>query len=137
MLSDEELYEGFARDEVEGIKAEAKLRWGGTDAYAESQKRVGRMSKATWARVRAEGEAVDAAMAAALAAGEDPSSASVQALMARKFEHLRAFYEPTMQMFAGLGKMYTDDERFKAHYEAIALGLADYMRRAMAAYAAS
>jgi DNA-binding transcriptional MerR regulator len=134
MLSDEELYEGFAKDEVESIKAEATARWGGTEAYAESQRRVGKMSKTEWARIKAEGESVDADAAAALAAGQEPDSVAVQAIMARKFNHLRAFYEPSKELFAGLGRMYVEDERFRAHYESRALGLSDFLRRAMEAY---
>jgi DNA-binding transcriptional MerR regulator len=137
MLSDEDLYAGFAKDDVERIKAEAKERWGKTDAYAQSQKRVARMSKEDWAKVKAEGEAIDAAVAAAMADAKGPRDAAVQALMARKFEHLRSFYEPTPQMFAGLGSMYVEDERFKKHYEDIAPGLAGYLRLAMAAFAES
>jgi MerR family transcriptional regulator, thiopeptide resistance regulator len=135
MLSDEELYEGFEKGEIERIKAEARERWGDTEAYAESQRRVGKMTKADLARVRAEGEAIDTAVASALASGEDPASAPVQALMARKFEHLRSFYEPSKELFAGLGRMYVEDERFRARYELIAPGLADYLRRAMETYA--
>ncbi len=135
MLSDEELYEGFAKEDIETIKAEARERWGSTEAYAESQRRVGRMTKAELARVKAEGEAIDAAAALAMAAGQDPASGPVKAIMARKFNHLRAFYEPTKELFAGLGRMYVEDERFKTNYEKRAPGLADYMRRAMEAYA--
>jgi DNA-binding transcriptional MerR regulator len=137
MLSDEELYMGFAKDEVEGIKAEAEARWGGTEAYAQSRERVARMTKADWTRVKAEGEAVDREVAAAMARGEAPDSAGVQAIMARKYEHLRAFYEPSPEMFAGLGEMYAADERFKRRYEDIAPGLAEYLWLAMRAYAGS
>ncbi len=135
MLSDEELYEGFAKDEIQKIKGEAKARWGSTEAYAQSQKRVAKMSKADLERVKAEGAAVDAAAARALARGEDPASAAVRAIMARKFEQLRAFYEPDKELFAGLGRMYSEDERFRKHYEDIAPGLADFLRLAMSAYA--
>lgn len=135
MLSDEELYEGFAREDVEKIKAEARERWGSTEAYAESQRRVGRMGKADLDRVKTEGAAIDAAAAAAMAAGQDPASAAVQAIMARKYKHLRAFYEPSKEIFAGLGRMYVEDERFRANYEKLAPGLADYLRKAMEAYA--
>lgn len=141
MLSDEELYEGFAKDEVAGIKREAEERWGSTDAYAQSKARVSRMSKEDWARVKAEGQAIDDEAAAAMARGEKPGSAAdgeqsatVDALMARKLEHLRSFYEPSAEMFAGLGRMYVEDERFKKHYEDIAHGLAQFLRRAMEAY---
>jgi DNA-binding transcriptional MerR regulator len=134
MLSDEELYVGFGKDEIEKIKAEAKERWGGTEAYAESRKRVAKMSREDLARVKAEAGAVDAAAAEAMRRGEDPASEPVRAIMARKYEGLRAFYEPSPEIFAGLGRMYAEDERFRKHYEDIAPGLADYLRRAMEAF---
>ena len=135
MLSDEELYAGFAKDEIETIKEESARRWGDTAAYAESRKRVGKMSKEEWVRVMAEGETIDADAATAMAEGKAPSSDAVRAIMARKFEHLKNFYEPSMEIFAGLGRMYSADERFRVRYEAIAPGLADYLRRAMEGYA--
>jgi DNA-binding transcriptional MerR regulator len=135
MLRDEELYAGFAKEEVATIKKEAQERWGASEAYAQSQARLARMTKAEWSKVTAEGKAIDEAVASAMARGEAPGSGEVQALMARKYGHLRSFYEPTPEMFAGLGRMYLEDERFRARYEAIAPGLADYLRSAMEAYA--
>jgi DNA-binding transcriptional MerR regulator len=135
MLSDEELYAGFRKDEIVAIKREAEERWGGTAAYSESRQRVAKMSREDLARVKAEAASVDAASAEAMRRGEDPASGAVQAIMARKFEGLRAFYEPSPEIFAGLGLLYTEDERFRKHYEDIAPGLADYLRLAMAAYA--
>jgi len=137
MLSDEELYEGFDKSEIEEIKAESAKRWGDTAAYKESQRRVARMSAADWATVKEEGGAVDQACSAAFKAGKAPGSPEVQRLMARKAEHLRTFYEPSAEMFKGLGEMYVADERFKRTYDKIATGLAEYLREAMAVYAAS
>jgi len=137
MLTDEELYEGFSREEIESMKLEAKSRWGVTPAWAESQKRVAAMSKERFREVGAEGEAIDAALGDALAAGEAPSSPAVQALMRRKAEWLRAFYEPSAELFKGLGEMYSQDERFRARYETIRKGLADFVRLAMAEFADS
>jgi MerR family transcriptional regulator, thiopeptide resistance regulator len=136
MLSDEELYAGFDKGEIEKVKAEAKARWGRTEAYAQSQKRVAQMSREDWAKVTAEVGAVDQAAAEAMKRGEAPDSASTQAIMTRKFESLRAFYEPSLEMFSDLGRMYAEDERFKKRYEDIAPGLAEYLRAAMAAYKA-
>ncbi len=135
MLSDEDLYAGFAKGEVESIKAEAEERWGDTEAFAESRRRLAKMTKEEWAGVLAEGEAIDRAAAEAMARGEAPASAAVRAIMARKYEHLRRFYEPSVELFAGLGAMYSADPRFRARYEALAPGLADYLEEAMEAYA--
>jgi len=137
MLSTEELYEGFPKEKAERWEREAKERWGSSEAYAQSRKRVERMTKERWKQVKDEGTAIDAALAEALAKGEAPRGREVQALIARKAEHLRNFYEPSPELFAGLGETYVDNPEFKAHYEAIAPGLAEFLREAMAAYAAA
>ena len=135
MLSDEELYEGFDKGEIEGIKAESAERWGDTDAYKESQRRVARMGKEEWAAVKAEISRVEGEIAAGFKSGLAPTSPEAMALMAKKAYQLRHFYEPSPEMFAGLGEMYVADERFKATYLKIAPGLAEWLKEAMAAFA--
>jgi DNA-binding transcriptional MerR regulator len=136
MLSDQELYEGFSQEEIDAIKKESLERWGETEAFKQSQGRVARMTKEQWKEVRAEGEAVDGDAAEALARGSAPDSPQVESIMERKFRHLCHFYEPSLEMFEGLGRMYVEDPRFRAHYEERRPGLAEFMRAAMAAYAA-
>ncbi len=135
-MKDEELYEGFDRKEVEAMTGEAEARWGRTDAYRQSRERLAKMTKAQWASVKAEGSAVDRACGEAKAGGLRPDSPEAMRLMARKAAHLRAFYEPTAELFAGLGEMYATDPRFRSNYENITDGLAEWMRDAMAAFAA-
>ncbi|MDP3177984.1 MAG: MerR family transcriptional regulator [Spirochaetaceae bacterium] len=137
MLSDKELYEGFSHEEIDSMKTEAKARWGHTAAYAESQKRVARMGKEEWAAVKKELAKIDEDAALCMRKAEAPDSAATQAVMARKYASLRHFYEPSPEMFAGLGAGYVEDPRFRAHYESTAPGLAEYLRDAMAAYARS
>ena len=48
----------------------------------------------------------------------------------------RNFYDCPPEMHAGLGRMYVEDERFTAHYEEIAPGLAQYVSTAVQANAA-
>jgi DNA-binding transcriptional MerR regulator len=136
MLSDKELYEGFTSEEVSKIEAEVKQRWGDTEAYQQSRKRVAKMSKEQLAAAKAEFEELDKASAELLRSGTAPESAAAQAVMARRFEHLKHFYDPSPELFAGLGRMYVEDERFKKRYEDIATGLAEFLRKAMEAYAA-
>ncbi|MBL8966061.1 MAG: MerR family transcriptional regulator, partial [Spirochaetaceae bacterium] len=64
MLSDEELYEGFRKTEIEAVKKEAAERWGDGEAYRESQRRVARMSKEDWAAAKAGISAVELEIAA-------------------------------------------------------------------------
>ncbi|HUX37380.1 MAG TPA: MerR family transcriptional regulator [Rectinemataceae bacterium] len=134
-MKDEELYEGFDGKEIEAMAGEAEDRWGRTEAYRQSRERLAKMTKAEWAGVKAEGLAVDRACGEAKAAGVRPDSPEAMRLMARKAEHLRAFYEPEAGLFKGLGEMYVVDARFRSNYENITKGLAEWMRDAMASFA--
>ncbi|MCP2251815.1 TipAS antibiotic-recognition domain-containing protein [Prauserella aidingensis] len=46
-----------------------------------------------------------------------------------------AFLDAEPRVVHGLGRLYTDDERFTAFYDRIEPGLAAYLAEAMAAYA--
>jgi hypothetical protein len=48
----------------------------------------------------------------------------------------RNFYDCPPGMHAGLGRMYVEDERFAAHYDQRAPGLAQYVSTAVQANAA-
>jgi MerR family transcriptional regulator, thiopeptide resistance regulator len=133
MLGDEELYEGFPKDKVEAWKDEARERWG--EAYEETTMRVRSWSREKLAAVKAEGERIGRDLGAAMDRG--PSDARVQALIGAFHQHLRHFYEPTPEVLAGLGRLYVDHPDFRERYEAIRPGLAEFLREAMAVYAAS
>ncbi len=134
-MQDEELYGNFSKEEMDKYTEEAKQRWGHTDAFKQSQERVQKMGKAGLAKVIEEAGALTREIAAAMASGQDPKSEAVQSLIARHYNGLRAFYEPNLSMYRGMAKMYVDDPRFKANYENVAIGLAEYMRTGMLYYA--
>ena len=49
----------------------------------------------------------------------------------------RRFYLCTPEILSGLGEMYAADQRFRAYFDKIRPGLADYVAEALKAYAAS
>lgn len=132
-LTDEELYEGFSKEQIESYQNEARERWGSTDAHQESQRRVGNMSKAQWNAVKQQGDEATRLMAGLM--DRDPADPEVQAAIAKHHAWIENFYTAPAEMYAGLGQMYADDERFRAYYDAYAPDLADFMRDAMAIYA--
>lgn len=134
-MQDEELYGNFTKTEMDEYTKEAEQKWGHTEAFKQSQERVKKMGKAGLAKVIKEAGELTAEIAAAMAGGQDPKSEAVQKLIARHYDGLRAFYEPNLQMYRGMAKMYVDDPRFKANYENVAQGLAEYMRDGMLHYA--
>lgn len=131
-MNDEDLYNGFSDEEMKKFAAEAKQRWGNTDAYKQSTERVKNMSKENMARIQKENDELMKKIAANMSHG--PNSPEIQKLIARHYANLRHFYEPNLEMYRGLGQMYCDDPRFSAHYEKYAPNLAKFLRDAIAAF---
>lgn len=136
-LTPAERLELFGDFDVDAHSEEARRRWGGTEAYARSQRRVGSYTKADWERLNAEGEEIYLALAAAMNDGQAPDSPAVMDLAERHRAHItRWFYDCTTCVHRGLGRLYVDDERFTATVDAHAEGLSVYLREAFAANAA-
>jgi len=111
---------------------EAQERWGNTDAYKQSQERVKKMTKEEFARIGEEGDILLKKIAALKEA--DPASSQVQELIAQHYNGLRHFYEPSPEMYRGLGDLYVDDPRFAAFFDKYGEGMAAFMKKAMHTY---
>lgn len=131
MLTDEELYKGFAPGEGEAYHKEAAQRWG-EDTVRESEERVRKMSKEQWNAVIQEGETIAQQLAASMDA--DPASPAVQQLIAQHHRHLCNFYEVSEERYRGLAQLYTDDERFRTYYDKHRPGAAGFIRKAINVY---
>jgi DNA-binding transcriptional MerR regulator len=128
------MFEGFDHSEYE---AEARERWGHTDAYAESARRTAGYGDREWALIRAEGESIVDDFASLMRAGEEPSGERARAVAERHRQHLSVwFYECSFAMHRGLAEMYVADARFAGSYESVASGLAQYVHDAVVANAA-
>jgi DNA-binding transcriptional MerR regulator len=136
-LTPEERFEVFGDHDPAQYEAEAEERWGDTEAWAQSQRRAASYTKEDWLRVKAEGEEIERRFAAALRSGVPADSAQAMDIAeAHRQQISRNFYDCPPEMHAGLGRMYVEDERFTAHYERIAPGLAQYVSTAVQANAA-
>ncbi|MCA0144988.1 MerR family transcriptional regulator [Blastococcus sp. LR1] len=135
-LTPEERFEVFGDWLPEEYAAEAEEKWGGTDAWAQSQQRTRAMTKDDWLRVKAETDDVEARFAEALRSGVGADSAQAMDLAEEHRQQIsRNFYDCGYEMHAGLGRMYVEDERFTAYYERIAPGLAQFVSAAIQANA--
>ena len=136
-LTPEERLEVFGDHDPDRYAAEAEERWGKTDAFRESQRRVSRYTKADWLQLKSEAEAYGGRLVGAMRSGAAPDSeAAVDAAEEHRLHISRWFYECSYEIHVGLGQMYVDDPRFTATYEAIAPGLAAYLNEAIQANAA-
>ena len=114
---------------------ETKARWGNTQAYAESEKRTAKYSKADWHQIQSGMTRLFDAFAAVR--DLDPEDARVQALVKDWQQYITDhFYACTDEILAGLGQMYVCDERFKANIDQSGEGTAACMSRAIEVYLA-
>jgi len=111
----------------EEYAAEAEQRWGDTDAWKQSQQRVSRLSKQDWIDIKAEGDALLAALADAKRNGVQAGSAEADELAARHRASIERFYDCGDEMHRGLAEMYVADERFTRYYDDAEPGLAQFV----------
>jgi len=135
-LTPEERLEVFGEFCPEDYAEEAEQRWGETEAYRQSQRRVSQYTKEDWHRLKAEGEEVQGRLAAALDAGLAPDSEEAMAAVEVHRQHIsRWFYECSYEIHRGLTEMYVSDERFRSHYDTQTPGLAAFIKEAALANA--
>lgn len=120
-----------------GLAAEAEERWGDTDAWAESRRRVAEYGPEDWERIRAEGEDIGHRFGAMVDAGVDPGSEEAMDLAEEHRRHISgAYYSCTYGIHAGLGDMYVADPRFSAYWDdGFGEGTAAFVRDAIIANA--
>ena len=132
----EDLKELFGDGYNEEYQAEAERRWGDTDKWRQSQERTARMTKADWAAVKAEMDAFESDLAAAVR-DEVPTGGDRAADLAERHrKSIEQYYDCDHAFQVCLAQMYLSDERFTAHYEELAPGTAQWLHDAIVANAA-
>lgn len=129
-MSKKRFFEGFSEEKQAQYEEEVVAQWGETAAqsialwnsYSEERK----------AEIMLEGSHIYQAIADNMDKGA--ASAEVQALLARWHEHLRNFYEPSIEALAGLGAMYHDHPDFNATFTRLHPDLPGFLKEAIAHY---
>lgn len=133
----ENVMKAFDNCEFEVYKAEARERWGETDAYREHTEKTKGYSAQTWENLAGEMDVIMEAFAACMQGGEAPASATAQSLVKRLQDHITAhYYHCTDAILAGLRQMYVADERFKNSIDKHATGTAAFICKAIEIYCA-
>lgn len=131
-VADNELYGDFSKQQMEEYQAEAKQRWGNTEAWKQSQERTKHWTKEDYKRIKEDGEKGMRAIVAVMDKGiKDPE---VQNHIHNVYMSMQQFYDCSYEMFRNLGQMYVNDKRFTAYYDKFHPKLAEFMRDAMAYY---
>jgi hypothetical protein len=117
-------------------EAEAKERWGATEAFQESQRRLASYSTVEKKNAQAAQEEALQGILDVMDRGFPPTS--MEAIVAA--DHCRQvisrwYFECTPEMHKQLATLYVTDERFRAFYESRREGLAQYFHDAIHARA--
>lgn len=126
-LTAEEQVEIFGSAVFDEHAEESEERWGGTDAWIQSQQRTARMSKHDWIEFKADNDALLEALAQAHRDGVAPGSRRANELVAWHRANIERFYDCDHEMHVGLAQMYLADERFKRYYDDAEPGLAQFV----------
>lgn len=121
-------FTAFGKTEIDGYKEEVRQRWGNTAAYQESRGR------------KIPRDANDKMMMIFKEIGglqnQPPQSESVQILVSQLQAHISDnYYTCSKEIFAGLGKLYVDDERFRRNInDTCGEGTAEFTAAAIAEF---
>ena len=111
----ENLYRGLNRETAMQYRREARQKYGEKEVE-HAEKHLMKMGKEGFQQLQAEFKACGERLFALR--HENPASGAVQAEIRRHYQFIRQFWgtatqeDPQAEAYAGLGKMYTEDERF-------------------------
>jgi len=129
-MSEEQLFEGFNEEKQKEYEQEIRQRYGkkafegviSWNSYTPEQK----------SKILAEGKTIYLDLARMV--NKDVESDEVQAIIARWHQHMRYFYEPSIERMLSLAEMYNEDERFATNFRKIHPALPAFLRKAIGAY---
>ena len=134
-MKGENVMKAFDNSEFERYKAEAKEKWGKTDAYKEHTEKTKSYSKDKWNSLAENMNDILAEFAVCMKNGKEPASDEAQSLVKILQSHITEnYYHCTNEILAGLGQMYVADERFKNNIDKHADGTAEFICEAIEVY---
>lgn len=128
-----QLFEAFSDEKQKEYERLARLQYDPV-IVNESVKRWKSYTEADRKKIGEEGNQVYSDLLTALEAGTSPQSAEVQAILQRWHNHLRYFYEPTLEILRGLGEHYNSDPAFIATFQKLHPDLPGYLQEGITTY---
>ncbi len=135
-LAPHDLPQAFGGEKPGRWTAEARERFGQTDAWDEAKRRTSRYSREDWATIRQEQHSLGdklAALQRSRVPANDPRARELAEAHRRHID--RWFYPCSRPMHQGLASLYVSDPRFQAYFDRHGPGLAAYLAGAIAATA--
>lgn len=112
---------------------EAREKWGHTDSYKQSQKKLAKYNKSDIESLKDKQQQIYLELAELMPKGIKDPSVQEKVHEARMFINDN-WYECSVQQFVALGHMYVADERFKQQIDKSGEGLAEFLNQAIQVY---
>ena len=130
-MGQEQLFSGFSDEQQKRYEEEASQLYG-VETVRTSVRLWNSYSAEKKEQVKREGQAIYEGIVAQM--GEGPESPAIQALMARWHQHLRYFYEPTVEILRGLGDGYNTHPDFIRNFSQLHPDLPGFLQQAIRVY---
>ncbi len=128
-------FDAFGNGEINKYKDEVKSRFGGTEAYKESQEKTANYTENDWNNLEQGLNKIISEFAKAKDDGIKETDKEAQALVKRLQNFItETQYTCTNEILASLGEMYVADERFKKNIDKASAGTAEFMSKAIKEY---
>ncbi len=130
-MDEMKLFDVFNEKQQQEYEKEA-LNMYDPELVKESNRKWRSYSEADKQRIGEEGNAIYAAIVAAMPQGA--GSTQVQACIQRWREHMNYFWTPNLDQLLAIAEGYSSDPRFKKNFDKVHLGLAEFMGEAVRFY---
>ena len=131
----ENVMSAFDNKAFDQYKAEARQKWGKTDAYQEYSEKTKNHSQNERQNVNDGLNAIFAEFALCMQSGEKADSEAAQALVKKLQTYItNNYYTCTKEILAGLGQMYVMDKRFQENIDKNGEGTAQFASDAITYY---
>lgn len=134
-MDGKDIYQGFDQEKQEEYEKYLADNYGAENLIAESKKRTKDWKKEEWDAYFKESDLLYKAAVAALEEEKAVDSEEVQQLMGRHFKIIELFYDPTKEVYIGLGALYNKHPDFRKFFDKYHPELAPYLAKAMEVYA--
>ena len=121
--------------QMKNYETETRECWGDTDAYREHEKKTKNYTKEKWAEVNDGLMDIFVEFVERKNEGLAVNSPEVQSLVGKLQDYITVnYYICTDEIFAGLGKIYVADERFRKNIDKYGEGTAEFASEAIAVF---
>lgn len=137
IMEDQEMYWGFSK-EKQAEYEDYLIERGGKkteELIAQSYRNIKGWKKEDWDAVHKAYDTIHKGLAQAIEKNLSPDHPDVQAIIRQHFAVISKFYNPTKEVYAGLGQLYVTHPDFRKLYDSYHAQLADYMAQAMQLFA--